>query len=85
MMGHAFRSKAGQRISPRTVTPDGLRARRSDGRLVREPTRPIICIIGDGGMQLNIQEPADHQNYGVKVTVFIINNHVLGIRSPTSA
>ena len=79
MMGHAFRSKAGQRIfTSNGNTPMGFAMCAAIGAWFAEPERPIICIIGDGGMQLNIQELQTIKHYGCKVKVFVINNRVLG-------
>jgi len=39
----------------------------------------VICIIGDGGMNMNIQELQTMVNYNVGVKVFIINNNIYGI------
>jgi acetolactate synthase-1/2/3 large subunit len=41
--------------------------------------RKAICIIGDGGLQMNIQEFQTIKNYNVNVKIFIINNHSYGI------
>lgn len=79
MMGHCFRSKAGQRIfSSNGNTPMGFSMAGAIGAWFAEPTRPVICIIGDGGMQLNIQELQTIQHYKVPLKIFVINNHILG-------
>lgn len=79
MMGHCFRSKAGQRIfSSNGNTPMGFALAGAMGAWFAAPERPVICIIGDGGMQLNIQELQTIVHYGCKVKVFILNNHILG-------
>lgn len=79
MMGHAFRSKAGQRIfSSNGNTPMGFALCGAIGAWFAEPTRPIICIIGDGGMQLNIQELQTVRHYNIPLKVFILNNGILG-------
>lgn len=79
MMGHAFRSKEGQRIfTSNGNTPMGFALCGAMGAWFAEPERPVICIIGDGGMQLNIQELQTIKHYGCKVKVFIINNGILG-------
>ncbi len=79
MMGHAFKSKAGQRIfSSNGNTPMGFALCGAFGAWFAEPTRPIICIIGDGGMQLNIQELQTVRKYNVPLKVFILNNGILG-------
>lgn len=79
LMGHAFRSKQGQRIfTSNGNTPMGFALAGAMGAWFAEPDRPIICIIGDGGFQLNIQELQTIKHYGCKVKVFVINNRVLG-------
>jgi acetolactate synthase-1/2/3 large subunit len=40
---------------------------------------PVVCIIGDGGAQMNIQELATLKNLGLPVSVFIVNNSGFGI------
>ena len=39
----------------------------------------VVCIIGDGGFTMNIQELQTLLTYGIKVKTFIMNNHVYGI------
>lgn len=79
MMGHCWQSKRGQRIfSSNGNTPMGFAMCAAIGAWFAEPDRPVICIIGDGGMQMNIQELQTLKNYGVNIKVFIINNGVLG-------
>lgn len=79
MMGQCFKSKRGQRIfSSNGNTPMGFSMCGAIGAWFAEPNRPIICIIGDGGMQLNIQELQTIQHYKIPLKVFIINNGVLG-------
>lgn len=39
----------------------------------------IICITGDGGFQMNMQEMATAVCYGIPVTVVIMNNQYLGM------
>ena len=79
MMGHCFQSKKGQRIfSSNGNTPMGFALCGAMGAWFAEPLRPVICIIGDGGFNLNIQELQTIVNYGIAIKVFIIDNHVLG-------
>ncbi len=40
---------------------------------------PIVCITGDGGCQMNIQELATIVYYKLPVKIFLINNHGHGI------
>lgn len=79
MMGHCFQSKAGQRIfTSNGNTPMGFAMCGAIGAWFAEPSRPIICIIGDGGLQLNIQELQTIRHYAIPLKVFIINNGILG-------
>ena len=79
MMGHCFKSKRGQRIfSSNGNTPMGFSMCGAIGAWFAEPNRPVVCIIGDGGMQMNIQELQTVVNYGIPLKVFVINNGVLG-------
>lgn len=79
MMGHSFRSKRGQRIfTSNGNTPQGFSMCGAIGAWFADSSRPIICIIGDGGMCMNSQELQTIVNYGCKIKIFVINNHVLG-------
>lgn len=79
MMGHCFQSKHGQRIfSSNGNTPMGFSMCGAIGAWFAEPGRPIFCIIGDGGMQLNIQELQTIVHYRIPLKIIIINNQVLG-------
>jgi acetolactate synthase I/II/III large subunit len=45
-----------------------------------EPYKRVICIIGDGGFNMNIQELRTIKNYGInRLKTFILNNHSYGI------
>jgi acetolactate synthase-1/2/3 large subunit len=39
----------------------------------------VICIIGDGGFQLNIQELAVIARHNLEIIIFVLNNHSHGI------
>jgi acetolactate synthase-1/2/3 large subunit len=39
----------------------------------------VICVIGDGGMNMNIQELQTIVNYKIPLKIFIINNGIYGI------
>lgn len=43
------------------------------------PGKPVICVAGDGGMQMNIQEMATAVAYGLPVIICIFNNSYLGM------
>ncbi len=43
------------------------------------PDKPVVCIAGDGGIVMNIQELATAVQYGLPVITVIINNKYLGM------
>lgn len=43
------------------------------------PDRDVIAIVGDGGMQMTIQELGTIMQFGAKVKVLILNNSFLGM------
>ncbi len=42
-------------------------------------TKHVVCTIGDGGMQVNIQELQTYKMYNIPVKVFVLNNQSYGI------
>lgn len=49
------------------------------GAALSVPDRQIVCFIGDGGFQLNMQELQTIYHYGLDITVVILNNYGYGI------
>ncbi len=49
------------------------------GAKIGNPDKAVVCISGDGGMQMNIQELATAVCEGAPVTVCLINNSYLGM------
>ena len=43
------------------------------------PDSAVVCISGDGGIQMNIQELATVRQYNIPVKIFIMNNMFLGM------
>lgn len=43
------------------------------------PDRTVVAIIGDGGIQMNIQELGTIMQFGAKVKILILNNQFLGM------
>ena len=41
--------------------------------------RDVVCTIGDGGMQINIQELQTIRNYNIPVKIFVLNNMGYGM------
>jgi acetolactate synthase-1/2/3 large subunit len=51
------------------------------GAQITFPKRPVICFVGDGSLQINIQELATIVEYKLPVKIVVLNNHRLGIVS----
>ena len=80
VVGHAFDTKSGQRyVTNNGNAPMGFAMAGAIGAWLASPDRQVAVIIGDGGFNLNIQELQTLVNYGVKIKVFILNNHIYGI------
>lgn len=77
----AFETKTGQRFfSNNGNSPMGFSFAGAMGAwFAAKPDQNVICVIGDGGFNMNIQELQTFKNYNVKVKTFILNNHIYGI------
>ncbi|MBD5556891.1 MAG: biosynthetic-type acetolactate synthase large subunit [Roseburia sp.] len=49
------------------------------GAKIGNPDREVVCISGDGGLQMNIQEMATAVVCGASVIICLFNNHYLGM------
>lgn len=49
------------------------------GAKVGRPQDTVICVTGDGSIQMNIQELATCKQEGIDVKVFVMNNGCLGM------
>lgn len=49
------------------------------GAKIANPDRAVVCISGDGGLQMNIQELATAMTQGADVTICVLNNYYLGM------
>jgi acetolactate synthase-1/2/3 large subunit len=49
------------------------------GAQVAEPDATVVCITGDGSIQMNIQELSTCQQYHLPLKVACLNNHYLGM------
>lgn len=77
---HAFETKRGQTLfTSNGNSPMGFSFAGALGAAMAAPDRPVICIIGDGGMAMNSQELQTMFNYQINVKVFILQNYVYGI------
>lgn len=59
--------------------PMGFSFAAAMGAKVAAPDRQVIAIIGDGGMNMNIQELQTLKNYNIAVKTVILNNQIYGI------
>lgn len=53
------------------------------GSCIAEGYKPVFCITGDGGFQMNIQELETVKREKLPVKIFVLNNRVLGKISET--
>ncbi len=82
VVNHAFKTKTGQRyFTNNGNSPMGFSFAASIGAWFASDKKRqnVVCIIGDGGMNMNIQELQTLVNYNVGVKVIILNNHIYGI------
>lgn len=76
----SFQTKWGQRlISSHGNSPMGFSFAGAIGAQLAAPNRRVICLIGDGGFNMNIQELQTLINYNLPVKTFIMNNQIYGI------
>ena len=76
---HAFETKRGQRyFTNNGNTPMGFAFAAAMGAWFAQPNRPVFCLIGDGGFNMNIQEIQTMLNYGIPLRTFIIDNRIYG-------
>lgn len=60
-------------------SPMGYSLPASIGAKVADPDRQVVCFIGDGGFQMNIQELQTIVNYQLDIKIIILNNNGYGI------
>ncbi len=83
-MCQALEMKRDQRIfSAWNHTPMGYALSASVGASVAAPGKRIICLTGDGGLMMNIEELATIKRYKMNVKVFIFNNGGHAIQKQT--
>lgn len=75
-MMQGFEFKENQRLfSAFNNTPMGYSLPASIGACIALDKKPITCITGDGGLQLNIQELATILRHDLPIKIFLLNNH----------
>ena len=74
MQGFDFKKR--QRLfSAFNNTPMGYSLPASIGASFALGRKPITCVTGDGGLQINIQELATIMRYNLPIKIFLLNNH----------
>ena len=72
-------SGLGRIISAFNHSPMGYSLPASIGAALASPDQQVICITGDAGLQINIQELATIQRQSLNIKIFVMNNHCHGI------
>ncbi len=49
------------------------------GVKLAHPEGTVVCVTGDGSIQMNIQELSTATQYGISVVIICLNNHFLGM------
>lgn len=77
---HVFKTKQGQRyLTNNGNSPMGFSFCGAIGSWFAAPNKNVVCVIGDGGFNMNIQELQTLKTYGINTKTFIMNNHIYGI------
>jgi len=78
---HAFETKIGQRyFTNNGNSPMGFSVAGAMGAAITaDQSQNVVCVIGDGGFNMNIQELQTIVNYNIPVKIIIMNNNIYGI------
>ncbi|OOF54827.1 acetolactate synthase, large subunit, biosynthetic type [Rodentibacter genomosp. 2] len=49
------------------------------GAKLAQPNATVVCVTGDGSIQMNIQELSTATQYGIPIVIICLNNHFLGM------
>lgn len=60
-------------------SPMGYSLPASIGAQIAQPGRQVVCFIGDGGLQMNIQELQTIAHYRLPIHIVVLNNNGYGI------
>ena len=60
-------------------SPMGYSLPAAIGAQIAQPDRQVVCFIGDGGLQMNIQELQTIIHYQLPINIVILNNNGYGI------
>jgi acetolactate synthase-1/2/3 large subunit len=79
MQGIKITEKIQRIISAWNHSPMGYSLPAAIGAALANPKATIICITGDGGLQINVQELATIERFNLPIKIFVMNNHGHGI------
>ncbi len=75
-MSQAFEFKEGQRFFHAfNNTPMGYSLPGAIGASIALDGKPVICVTGDGALQINIQELITVVRHELPIKIFLVNNH----------
>ena len=75
----AFLNKAGQRVlNSEGLGPMGFGIPAAIGACIASSMRPTVCIDGDGGFAMNVQDLASVARLGLPITFFVLDNSGYG-------
>jgi len=79
-----YRVRQGQRLfSAFNNSPMGYSLSGAIGACLANNSKPVVCITGDGGLQVNMQELGTVMRYKLPIKIFLFNNHGYGIIQQT--
>lgn len=82
MQGYPIR-RAQRLFSSFNHSPMGYAICAAIGAQVACPDKQVVCIIGDGGLQMNIQELATIVHHKLPIKIFVMHNNGYGIMRQT--
>jgi acetolactate synthase-1/2/3 large subunit len=80
VINHSFETKLGQNyFTNNGNSPMGFSFAGAIGAKIADRSRNTVCIIGDGGFNMNLQEMQTLINYNLAVKTVILDNRIYGI------
>jgi acetolactate synthase-1/2/3 large subunit len=79
----SFKVKGQKIFTALNHSPMGYSMPATIGAYLADKTKNVICTIGDGSMQMNIQELATISHFNFPIKIFVINNNGYGLIKQT--
>ena len=79
----SFKVKGQKIFTALNHSPMGYSMPATIGAYLADKTKNVICTIGDGSMQMNIQELATISHFNLPIKIFVINNNGYGLIKQT--